>query len=56
MDLETKEYIDKPVKLQSELEVPCFALCWTLNERILIAYQCNLSDFQIIKPFIQPES
>ena len=51
MDLGTKEYIDKPVILRSTVDLPCFSSCWSSNEEILVAYQCDFSDFQVVQPF-----
>ena len=50
MDLVTKEYIDKPVMLQSAVDLPCFSACWSSDEKILVAYRCDFSDFQVVQP------
>ncbi|HEX8277984.1 MAG TPA: hypothetical protein VF540_04785 [Segetibacter sp.] len=55
MDLDTKEYIGKPVKLYSEAKLACFSSCWSSDEKILVAYECNYSNFQIVEPFRNSE-
>jgi len=51
IDLATKKYTDKPVRLSTKADLPCFSSCWSVDEKILIAYECDFSNFQIIEPF-----
>ena len=53
MDLKSKEFVERPVILHSESELPCFSSCWSIDEKILVSYQCNFKDFQIVEPFIE---
>lgn len=55
MDLASEEYLDLPVILHSSNALPYFSACWSQDERIVIAYSYNFSDFQIVWPFQQTQ-
>jgi hypothetical protein len=50
MDLQSKQYVDKAVKLYAESDEPCFSSCWSSDEKVLVSYNCNFADFQIVAP------